>query len=294
MKKEIKEKNPKNEKKLKQEKNNYTFLIVIFALILILVLFLPKIYNFIENSKLPKIKQEEKNTGEIVKEVDKDILDSLHYPMMRNSVYDINTYYSLDVFKVSNMSNNDILYNAFMDIYEGNMTSSDVKGSCTTISKQFNKDYMELRIKNILGKNINYTLDTFYVPEDSNSNYKGTWQYDNLNSRFIYNGLCSSKVTNTKYYNLEQFINAAYEEDDIIVNYYVGFAKVIDNNYIIYSDYNMTQELANGNFTSLEDLNNVFKSLNKKDKKIYKYTFKNTLCSYNEYCLYEGKWINEL
>ena len=43
-----------------------------------------------------------------------------------------------------------------------------------------------------------------------------------------------------------------------------------------------------------EELLNTFKSLDKKQKKIYKYTFKNTLCSYDEYCLYEGKWVNEL
>ena len=79
-----------------------------------------------------------------------------------------------------------------------------------------------------------------------------------------------------------------------MVYYYVGFAKVVDNNYTIYSDANMTNELTKGTFTTLEDLNTVFKNINKENKKIYKYTFKNTLCSYNEYCLYEGKWITEL
>jgi len=192
------------------------------------------------------------------------------------------------------MSNNDILYNAFMDIYEGNMTSSNISGACTNISKEFNKDYMELRIKNILGKNVNYTLDTFYVPEDSNSNYKGTWNYDSANSRFIYNGLCNTKATNTKYYNLEELIKANYEDSDIIVYYYIGFAKIVDNTYVIYNDANMTNEISSGSFTTVDDLNKLFKSINKEDKKIYKYTFKNTLCSYNEYCLYEGKWVNEI
>lgn len=274
--------------------NNNVFIIVLFAVILVLVLFIPKIYNFIEKQKLPKVENTEGNNKQEEKIVDQEMLDSIHFPIMRNSVYDLNTYYSLDVFTINNMSNNDILYNAFLDMYEGNITSLNTKATCTTSSKQFSRDYIELRIKNILGKNVNYVLDTFYVPEDSNSNYKGTWTYDSANARFIYNGLCESKATNIRYYNLEELISAEYEENDIIVYYYVGFAKVVDNNYIIYSDANMTKEINSGVFTSLEDLNNIFKSINKENKKIYKYTFKNNLCSYNEYCLYEGKWVNEI
>jgi len=280
--------------KKKKENNNNLFIIILFVIILILVFLMPKIYEFIENQKLPQLEKTETNQEKENKTVDEETLNSIHYPIMRNSVYDINTYYSLDTFKISDMSNNDILYNAFMDIYEGNIINSNIKGNCTTMSKGFNKDYIELRIKNILGKDINYTLDTFYVPEDNNSNYTGTWNYDSVNSRFIYNGLCQSKSTNTKYYNLEELISAEYKDNDIIVYYYVGFAKVVDNNYTIYSDATMTKELNKGLFTTVDNLNNVFKSINKENKKIYKYTFKNNLCSYNEYCLYEGKWVNEI
>lgn len=279
--------------KNKKEKNNNLFLIVLFLIILVLVFFIPQIYNFIEKQKLPEVEKIETKKEE-KKEINEDVLETIHYPIMRNSIYDSNTYYSLDTFTISNMSNNDILYNAFMDIYEGNIINSNTKGSCTNTPKEFNKDYIELRINNILGKNINYTLDTFYVPEDTDSNYKGTWKYDSTNSRFIYEGLCNSKITNTKYYNLEELIKVEYEDNDIVVYYYVGFAKVVGNEYIIYKDANMTEELNKGTFASVEDLNNLFKSINKKDKKIYKYIFKNTLCSYNEYCLYEGKWVNEI
>ena len=278
-------------KKNNQEKNNNMFIIILFVVIAILVLLFPYIHSFIENIKLPEVEKTETNKKEEKKEVTDEILESIHYPIMRNSIYDSSTYYSLDKFTISNMSNNDILYNAFLDIYEGNMTSSGSIGSCTNISKEFNVDYIDLRVKNILGKNINYTLDTFYVPEDSNSNYKGIWTYDG-SGRFIYNGLCSSKASNTKYYNLEELIKAEYEKNDIVIYYYVGFAKVVDNNYIIYKDANMTQEVSSGTFTTIEDINSIFKSINKDSKKTYKYIFKNTLCSYNEYCLYEGKWIN--
>ena len=280
--------------KKKNEKNNNLFLIILFVSVVVVVLFLPSIYDIVEKMKLPEVETAEKQGQEENKIINEDVLETIHYPIMRNSIYDSNTYYSLDTFKISNMSNNDILYNAFMDIYEGNMTSSNITGSCTSISKQFNVDYLELRIKNILGKNVKYNLESFYVPEDSNSNYKGTWVYDSSYSRFVYNGLCTSKAANTKYYNLEELISAKYEDSDIVVNYYVGFAKVVDNNYTIYKDAKMTEELNNGTFTSIDELNNLFKSINKKDKKIYKYTFKDTLCSYNEYWLYEGKWVNEI
>ena len=278
--------------KSKKEKSNNLFIIILFLIILVLVFLIPKIYNFIETQQLPKVEStiDEKETK---KEITEYVLETIHYPIMRNSIYDSNTYYSLDTFTIKNMSNNDILYNAFLDIYEGNITSSNITGTCTNTPKEFNEDYIKLRIKNILGKNINYTLDSFNVPEDANSNYKGTWNYDSTNSKFIYNGLCDSKATNTKYYNLEQLISADYEDNDIIVYYYVGFAKVVDNNYVIYKDVNMTNELQKGTFTSLEELNLLFKNIKDKKKNIYKYTFKNTLCSYNEYCLYEGKWVNE-
>lgn len=278
---------------MKKNKDNNLFIVIVFALVVVLVLLFPQIHKFIENQQLPEV---EKNHNNIKEEntLNEDILETIHYPIMRSSIYDSNTYYSLDKFTISNMSNNDILYNAFMDIYEGNIVSSNIKGSCTNISKEFNKEYLELRIKNILGKNVSYTLESFNVPEDANSNYKGTWRYDSFNNRFIYDGLCNSKVTNTKFYNLEEFIKVIYEDNDIVTYYYVGFAKVIDNNYTIYKDPNMTEVISTGVFIDIDNLNNAFKSINNKDKKIYKYTFKNTLCSYNEYCLYEGKWVNEL
>ena len=56
----------------------------------------------------------------------------------------------------------------------------------------------------------------------------------------------------------------------------------------------MTKVLISGDFVSEEELNKIYKQQTKRTKKIYKYTFKNTLCSYNEYCLYEGKWVNEI
>ncbi len=282
------------EKKKKSENRGNLFLIILFLIIAILVLMFPKIYKYFQYLSLPKINYTDKKNTNVTKEVDNETLESIHYPLMRSSVFDSNTYYNLNEFTFKDMSNSDILLNAYLDIYEGNITSYEGIGTCTNESKQFNEDYIKLRIKNILGKNVNYTLEDFYVPEDSNSSYTGYWSYDSLNYRFIYNGLCTSKQSNTKYYNLEQYIKAEYDNDNLIVYYYVGFANVIDNNYTIYSDPDMKNILQTGTFTTLEELQNIFNNINNKDKKIYKYTFRDDLCSYNEYCLYKGEWINEL
>lgn len=276
----------------KKQKKSNIFVIVLLIIIVILVLFFPKIYGYIESLSLPKVEGVDTKNEETTKTIDDDLLSSLHYPIMRDSIYSKNTYYSLDTFTLKDMSNEDILYNAFIDMYEGNIIDSNVKGSCTNIYKEFNSDYIELRIKNILGKNLKYTLSNFTVPQDSNSNYKGMWTYDSSHNRFIYNGSCDNTNYKEQYYNLEEYIKAEYDKNDVIVYKYVGFAKVENGNYVIYKDAGMAKELKKGTFTSVDDLNNIFKSINKKDKKVYRYTFKNTLCSYNEYCLYEGKWVN--
>jgi len=284
-----------------QENNNETnnkngiLIIVLLIVVTILVLFFPKVYDLINSFSMPKVENSVIEEKEEKKELDEGILETIHYPLMRTSIYNSNTYYSLDKFTIKDLSNEDILLNAFLDLYDGNITSYDGVGSCTLESKQFSRDYIELRIKNILSNKINYNLTNFYVPEDLDNKYLGNWIYDSYNGRFIYDGLCNSNATNIKYYNLEELIKIEYEnKKDIAAYYYVGFAKVEGNSYIIYKDANMTEELDKGNFVDLENLNNKFKSINKKQKNIYKYLFKNNLCSYNEYCLYEGKWVNEI
>ena len=273
---------------------NGVLIIVLLAIVTVLVLFFPKIYDFMNSLSMPKVANtnaEEKKEEQ--KKVDEGILETIHYPLMRTSIYNSNTYYSLDKFTTNDLSNNDVLLNAFLDIYEGNMTSYSGYMACTTSSKQFNKEYLELRIKNIVGNKVEYKLENFYVPEDLNSKFVGNWNYDSAYGRFIYAGLCNSKATSVKYYNLEELIKVEYEGKDIAAYYYVGFAKVDGSNYTIYSDPQMTVELEKGTFVGKDELNNSFKNIDKKKKKMYKYLFKNTLCTYNEYCLYEGKWINE-
>lgn len=285
------------ENKEKNNKNNSIFVVVLLLVVALLMIFFPKIYSYIEDAKMPKIQKNNKKPEETERKIDEDIIETIHYPLMRNSVYNSNTYYSLDKFTVSNMSNSDILLNAFLDIYEGNMTSYSGNVTCTKTSKQFDVEWLELRIKNILGKNVKYTLSDFNVPEDLNTKYKGTWKYDSKSHRYIYNGLCKSQAGNTKYYDLTKLIKLEYagaSSNDINAYYYVGFAKVVGNSYAIYSDAKMQNEINSGTISKVDELNTIFEGLDTNNLKIYKYTFKDTLCSYNEYCLYEGEWVDKI
>ena len=125
---------------------NGVVIIVLLAIAAILVLFFPKIYDVVISFSMPKVEKIEEQQKEEEKVINEDIIEIIHFPMMRSSIYNSNTYYSLDKLTINDFSNSDILLNAFMDVYEGNMTSYGGVGPCTTISKQFNKDYLILRI----------------------------------------------------------------------------------------------------------------------------------------------------
>lgn len=279
---------------MKEKSNKNIFMWVMLVLVIVLVLLFPKIHDFIEESRLPKSNEPEKEEEVEEKVIDEDVLETIHYPKMRTSKYNADTYYSLDEFTVNDLSNSDILLNAFLGIEDITIKDYDKWVSCTDQPKQLQKDFIELRVKNLLSKNLNYTLEDFYVPEDIGSKYAGDWTFDAADNMFIYKGLCSSKATDTEYYDLEQLINIDYEGNDIVAKYYVGFAKVSGNNYAIYSDAAMENEMISGVITDASELNSIFESIKDEDKKIYKYTFKDSLCTYNEYCLYKGEWVNEL
>lgn len=264
---------------MKNEKN--TLMWILLVIVLIVTFFLPKIYNFVGDITTPKVKKSQNNANIEVKKVTDEVISDIHFPIMRNSKYNKDTYYNLDVFRNSDMSNSDKLLSAYLKLEKVNI-----------INNAFKSIYIDLLIDNVLGKDIDYKLERFYVPIDSKQDYKGYWNYDAGSSMFIYQGGNNNENTNIEYYNLEQKIKAEYEKRDIVIYYYVGFAKVEGNNYIIYSDPNMTNTISEGILDS--DLNTIFSKIDNKKKKIYKYTFKDTICSYSEYCLYEGKWINEL
>ena len=273
---------------MSDKKGNNVFIIILLILVVGVVFCFPMINKFIAKITSPKVEASNSNKEE-EKKFNSDIIEDMHFPIMRNSVYSDSTYYSLDKFTISSMNNKEILLNAFLDMHEGNIVSTGTPAKCGGTSATFEQKYIELRIKNILGRNVNYKLETFEVPEGADTKYPGTWTYDATSKKFIYDGLCNKNTQTVKYYDLKQLKEGKYEGSDIILYYYVGFAKVEGNKYVIYSKPDMKDEINSGDFIDIESLQNIFESLNNK-RKIYKYIFKNDSCTYNEYCLYEGSW----
>lgn len=269
--------------------SNNLFIIILLVIIVIAVFLFPKINKYITKITSPKVEQITKK-DEDVKEFNKDIIEDIHFPIMRTSIYSSETYYSLEKFNISSMKNSDILLNAFLDMHEGNITNLGTAARCGGTNASFDQKYIELRIKNILGRDLNYKLENFEVPEGNDTKYAGTWTYDSGNKKYIYDGVCNKNTSTTKYYDLKQLKEGKYEENDLVLYYYMGFAKVEGNKYTIYSKPDMKNEISNGEFVDLDSLQTIFESINNNQKKIYKYTFKNNICTYNEYCLYEGSW----
>ena len=265
---------------MKKEKN--TLMWVLFGVAIVLVFLFPNIYSFVSKVTLPNGNKPEEPKKEEVKVVTDEVINEIHVPMMRNSKYNKNTYYSLDTFKSSDLSNSDKLFNAFLKLEKVNINNN-----------AFNAKYMDLLIDNVLGKNVEYTLDRFYVPIDSNVDYRGYWNYNSYSNIFVYQGGNAGENTGIEYYDLEQRIKAEYEKRDIVIYYYVGFATKEGNNYKIYSDPAMTNVIKEGTLGENDNLNEIFSKIDNKQKRKYKYVFKDTICSYSEYCLYEGKWVNE-
>lgn len=285
--------------KNKKDNKNIVFIMVLLVIVAVSIFFFPKINEIITNKSMPKLENTESKKETEERKIDEDIIETIHYPLMRNSIYSVNTYYSLDKFKVSDMINTDILLNAFLSIENVMIKPLGINGTCTNQSLYFDAKWIGLRIKNILGKTVSYNLDNFYVPEDINRNYMGNWIYDRLSNRFVYDGICISLATPATYYDLTKLIKLDYvnkDSNDIKATYYVGFAKVEGNTYSIYSDTAMTNLVTSGTFENSNKLKATFENLDKNTLNKfgkYEYLFKDTLCSYNEYCLYEGKWIHE-
>lgn len=267
-------------KKNKSAKDSNTLVWVLLGVLIIGVFSMPYISKLID--KITESKPVHNKEEIIVEEkvVDEETLNDIHFPIMRTSKYSSNTYYNKDVFKISDMSNDDILYTAFTGIENVNINNNTLESK-----------YIDLRIKNMLGKNVKYELTRFYVPQDAKSNYKGFWNYDANRKLFVYQGGNANENKSIEYYDLTSLKSAEYDNRDIIVYYYVLFAKVENNKYTLYSDPSMTNIISEGNMDVPLDV--IFENIDNSKKRVYQFRFKDTLCSYSEYCLYEGAWVDE-
>lgn len=287
------------------------------VLLIIAVFFFPKIDSFLSEWRLqrnvPKPQSNTNTTSNSNEQTYDPItleskeLTTFTYPIMRNTPYDKISYYNRSSVTMSEFSNNDILYNAFIHVYNGNI--ADYVGSyngtfcgSATQHKTFNAKYIDARINNLFTTETEYKHADFSVPvTNKDTSYVGTWKYDKRNNRYIYYGSCSNQTKkNDLYYDVSSIYDAEGIENNttIYARYYVAFAHVdgSNGNYTLYSDAEMTNVLATGSLTSnnyQQELNTAFTKYLESGKdtvKTYQYTFSRNNCSYQDYCFVKGEW----
>ena len=290
------------------EKSNNGVLIVCLIVVVVAVALFPKISSTITKTKNKQRKPSVKVEAEPEKEYEALTLESeeiqnISYPVMHidNSIK--NTYFSLDTFVVSNYSNNDLLYNALIDvgaenmkIYSGTYNGKYCGGESNKISI-IDKN-IKSRISNKFNNNTKYTLEDITIPTNNvNTNLVGTWKYDSANKMYVYYGDCNPKKSNLLYLDISvpYDVKSGSKNIEADVYSYVAFALVNTESklYILYSDYNYTKELTKGMLTSNnyeKELTDIVKNMDKSNINKYKYSFSKKDCSYSEFCFVKGEW----
>lgn len=291
-------------------------IIVVIGIIIASYMLLPKIYQWTTNKGTPStyVDPTPNEPDEPVVEIEKITLDServkkLTYPIMRIDQHSTKTYYSKSVVNIGDFSNNDLLYNAFVHIYSGNIGNYDGKYSgeyCGTelTKKTFNARYIDTRMDNLFTSTVDFEHQTFTVPSHSTkTTYVGTWKYDKKNNRYIYYGDCNpTESSNIIYYDLKVAYDAKGLDNNAIIEvyHYVAFAKVNTNTnkYTIYLDTGMKEKILDGTLTTSEpekELNQILKTYIENNNKTntYKYTFSREDCSYENHCFVKGEWLEE-
>lgn len=290
--------------------SNKLLLLICSIIVIVSIFFFPKISKAIEKYRNSRVKitvdVEEVKEKEYPKlTLESEETSNLKYPIMHvdNSVKA--TYHSKESVKVSDFSNNDILYNALADAYEGNMakyTGSYNGNYCGSSANKvsINARYLELRIENLYNRKTNYTFKDFVVPVTSTkTKYVGTWKYNQSTDTYIYYGDCSkTTIPNVLYYDIRvpYEANSSDKNIELYVYNYLVFAMVnkTNNTYTIYSDANYTKELSRGTLTTNDyetELTNIVKNTSKDNMNKYKYTFSIVNCAYQDYCFVSGEWI---
>ncbi len=293
-----------------------TIAILVIAAILMVacIFFYPKLYNLMIQRK-GKTQSDSSETNSTSNEqkyeeitINSEVLSKFTYPIMRNTPYEKVSYYQRPTITMSEFSNNDILYNAFLDVYSGNYAPYTEKYNgtyCGTDSqkKMFNAKYIDARIDNLFSKKTTYKHADFTVPStNTETEYVGTWKYDSKQNRYIYYGDCGDTSSgNVLYYDLMKISNAHGNKNNTVieVSYDMAFAQVNrkDKSYTLYSDAQMSHVLTTGTLTTNNfktELQTIFEEYLKSGKdniQDYRYTFSTNNCSYQDYCFEKGEWV---
>ena len=223
-------------------KTSPVLLFFVFILLLVGVLVVPNIYKEFGT----KVKQEKINDNKKTEPVKEKIeykwedekIENIKLPVMRTNNYLSDSHYQVNSIKITDFSNNEILYNAFLDVYSGYIASyagGYVGQACVNDAtrKTFSSKYIDARIKNMFTKELDYTHEDFYVPSNIGSAYPGLWKYDG-SKNYVYYGDCNPNPTSdTLYYDVlvEDSLKTSEDGKNVDLIFYIGFAKVKDNKY---------------------------------------------------------------
>ena len=245
-----------------------TAIVFLSLIVLIVTVFFlnDEIYRFFFNKKEPssyKTSNSSNSNEEKLEEItlESELLTTFTYPIMRNNPYEKDSYYTMDSFTMSDLSNNDILYNALIHVRTGNfLTYEDSYQGNYCVDgdhkKAVSEKYIDARINNLYGKSTEYEHGNFTVPStNQDTEYVGDWKYDAKNHQYIYYGDCKGfSPKNIIYYDLKNAyqVTAKNNNETIDLLYYVAFAQVDRNTkkYTIFSDLEMTNILTDGTLTT--------------------------------------------
>jgi len=310
---EIIENNESNNEQPNSGKSNIVLFVICAIIIVTAIAFLPRIKKSIDKTNKPKPigTKEEKKEEDVLEKftLETEAVKNANYPVLHTNSANKNTYLKLDKVTLNNISNNDILYNGLIDVYDGNMApyKGGYSGSFCGNSKQkvsLDYRYVELRIEGKFNRTASYKHNDIVVPVDNpKTNYVGTWKYNSKSKAYVYYGACNKKSSNILYYD----INSAYDvsnklidsKQKIIEMYlynYIGFAAVNSKTkeYTIYSDANYTQKVTSGVLSTnnyQNELKQIVSNIGKEKLNKYLYTFSNSNCPYMEYCFKSGQWV---
>ncbi len=285
------------------------FLIVILLIVLGGVYLIPVVRNMFnkepETPEPVETKKEEKKEEKRVYEwTDKDI-KNITLPIMRNDINSSESYYKNSSMTIEGFTNNDILYNAFINEYSGNIGyyyGGYAAAFCGNDSqkRELNAKYIDARVNNLFTKNAKFTHADFYVPLSSGSSYIGWWRYNASSHTYIYYGECNPQgIAGDLYYDVlvEDEIVTSDDSKTVYLTYNIGFARVLGDDYQIYKDANYTDLLISDTFKTNDhekELKDVYKEFVKNHKvNKYKYTYSTKNCSYSELCYISGEYTNE-
>ena len=285
------------------------FLIVILFVVIGGIYFLPMIREAVTKNKTgepapaSQKKKEEKEKKNYTW-TDAEI-KNITLPIMRNDINSQASYYTADKMTITSFTNNDILYNAFINVYSGSIAHYEggYDGQFCGNDDQrrvLNAKYITARVSNMFNKNTEFAFTDFYVPLSSGSPYYGLWRYDAATHSYIYYGECNAYGILPPYYQdilLENKIETSEDGKTVYLTYNIAFAIVNSDSYEVYRDANYTDLLISDTFkTSNHDkeLKDVLKEFNENHKLAkYKYTYSTIDCSYSEFCYISGEYTNE-